>query len=208
MVQVTGDGFFLGATNTSCRFGSRVAAATRETRRSLLCASPPAQEATHCIVEVAMNGMDYTASNSPVSYEYSDPQLLSISPNTITQPIGGALVAVTGTGLAGGTDYICKFGEAGTTAAVFNSGCGCAYCSAPVVGERNDTLLVPVEISLNGVDFTSSNSTWLMILPSPLGDDFLPATGPAAGGTIVHLRGLFVESDWVGGRPHHCLMAA
>ena len=82
--------------------------------------------------------------------------------------------------------------------AIFDDTLGQLICEAPNIHNISGTISVNVEVSLNGVDFTSSNMT-LVYYPRPKLDRLWPTIGPSSGASRVLVYGKFaaLAKKWV-----------
>ena len=190
---------------------------TEVTPAYLECYSPNASATGSVRVEVSLNGGgDFTSSApaAPLDFTYTDPRIERLEPSDTSAATDGPLIVLVGSGLRGGDAYRCGFGVAGTVAAYLDDAGGFVYCRAPSlpvgnategtegfgfssIGERRGsglgaTLTLPVEVSLNGLDYTDSNCTFTYH-PPPLLHALSPSIGPDAGGTRVVLSGAFAH---------------
>ena len=159
-------------------------------------------------------GEDGVVSATAFTYTYTNPHIDRIVPTRTTQHdvnyIGeveatGPLIRLHGSNLTGGHSYRCDFGIGGTRAAYVDTFGGFVYCAAPRIsifsnatnGVLTQPVTLPVELSLNGVDYTSYGHN-LTYYPPPTIESLSPSTGPEVGRTLVSLSGSFARADnWV-----------
>ena len=216
-VRVHGAHFHRGTGASSpgvrCMFGSVTTPATRDVATYPLvleCRSPPAVQDGAVALEVSLNGLDFTNSTTHSSsssggggftFTYTDGRVATVTPNRTSSP-NGPLLILGGAGLSGGSDYRCGFGLGGTVAAYVDAAGGFVYCTAPslaalakanVSASADGLLTLPVEVALNGVDYTSDNRTFTYH-PPPRPMALSPSTGPDAGATTVVISGHFANA--------------
>ena len=181
LVQLQGSGF-LQVAGLACRFGSRglPVPARWLSGTQLECRSRARGVAGNVTVEVSMNNQDFSASG--VRFEYLGNAAVGVLRPAQGPVGGGTLVEVQGSAFwersaSLGLLY-CRFGPLGLSRAqrISNDAIECV-APAHAAGE------VAVEVSLNGVDFTSSGVTYAYLGPTI--QAVHPALGPEQGGTVV-----------------------
>lgn len=188
-VRVQGTGF-LNSSTAFCRFGDYdvVSVDAFLDSTSVVCTSP-SQDGTdirEVTVEVTSNGLDWTSSG--VVFTYLPPvEVSGVSPN-IGPLSGGTVVRVSGShfeNAAGGAGKLsCRFGRSVVSAAVAGVG-EFAMCVAPASQRLG---AVAVEVSINGVEFTSNG--WMFHYgPDISVESAWPLAGPESGGTVVTMTG-------------------
>jgi len=129
---------------------------------------------------------DYIPSNVEY-YQYREPTLVSKVPsNGIAQ--GGTVVQVSGFDFRYMPEYglvpHCRFGDK-IVRAVYDSPVRWVCIAPPndVIGSQ-----IPFEVSLNGVDWTSSGETFTYFVQPEIYSSS-PDAGPASGGTEIFIKG-------------------
>lgn len=188
-VRVQGTGF-LNSTTAFCRFGDYgiVSVDAFFDSTSVVCTSPSTEstDTKEVTVEVTSNGLDWTSSG--IVFTYLPPlEVSGVSPN-IGPLSGGTVVRVGGSGFedaTGGAGKLsCRFGRSVVSAAAPGVG-GVALCVAPASQRLG---AVAVEISNNGVEFTSNG--WMFHYGSDISiESAWPLAGPESGGTVVAVTG-------------------
>lgn len=143
------------------------------------------------VQEFTASGLNFTV--------YPAPRLLSLSPSS--GPIHGAtFVRLSGVNLAKGSDYLCRYGLTIVNATLAeDSSPQEVHCLAP---PQDVTGAFTVYLSLNGQNFTDSDTLFTYYLPSLL-TSLSPSSGPSLGGTTVEITGQALAS----GSDHRVLMA-
>ena len=183
LVLVRGTGFVVDSPSAMCRFGGDavVSAVSVPDSTTVVCQAP-SHKAGEVAVEVTMNNVDFTSDGVRFVYG-SAPVVYSISP--YSGPTGGGtVIRVHGENFADGTALACRFGAAGAAPAVFESD-GVISCVAP---EASIASKVTVEVTTNGVDYTTDGVQFLFVAPMSVAS-ISPATGPEHGGTTITLAG-------------------
>jgi len=99
----------------------------------------------------------HSSTSKPFIKNDVDPILSSISPST-GSPVGGALVAITGSGFISNPNVLCSFGEFGNSEAFFHSSTSLSCISRPCYFSGCDSITVYIQIALNGIQFTNSTA--------------------------------------------------
>ena len=184
-VRVWGSNFS-GGSVYRCRFNSTVVEAAFEvvTPQELSCRLPNAMQVGVHRFEVTLNGQEFTTSHLNFTV-YGSSIITSLCPST--GPIlGGSMVRILGAMLANGSHYLCRFGDAVVNAShLAGSIPHEVICSAP---QKSAAAVVPVELSLNGQNYTTSEMLFTYHAPAVL-TEMCPSTGPAHGGTAVRIVG-------------------
>ena len=142
------------------------------------------------------------------TFTYTDAAVARVEPDVTSTRHAGPRLVLTGSGLSGGGHYRCGFGGGVRSVPAYlepartADGESSVVCRAPSLPIENltspiapnDTLTLPVHLSLNGVDYTPSNRSITYHAPPRL-HALAPSTGPATGGTRVTLHGAFAPSD-------------
>ena len=188
------------ALQAACRFGENTVAAFIESSASISCITPFVRAPASLPVSVALNGQDFI--DSGFNFSFTSPSLITIEPNvTFADHPVTTILTLSGSGLHGGDVYECRFVHGGNTivhGAIFDDTLGQLICEAPNIHNISGTISVNVEVSLNGVDFTSSNMT-LVYYPRPKLDRLWPTIGPSSGASRVLVYGKFaaLAKKWV-----------
>jgi hypothetical protein len=207
-ITVTGTGFLSASGRATCRFGGTVdVAASISSSTSLQCFSPPRTGSGVPMVvtlEISMDGLHFHAltDGQAATFEYVGvPSVTSVSPSRGPYG-GGTVVEVTGTNFVGDM-ILCKFGEHVSAVMATVVSQARILCEAPAISEEgadivdmtDDARFVGVEVSLNGLDFSSASNIRFEYEKRPSVFDASPQSGPELGGTTVTIRGMdFVES--------------
>ena len=177
---------FTGGSVYRCRFNSTVVDAAFEvdTPQELSCRLPNAMPVGMHRFEVTLNGQEFTTSHLNFTV-YGSSIITSLCPSS--GPIlGGSEVRILGAMLANGSHYLCRFGGTAVNAShLAGSIPHEVLCAAP---RMSAAAVVPVELSLNGQNYTTSEILFTFHLPAVL-TEMCPSTGPAHGGTTVHIVG-------------------
>ena len=194
IVVVTGKNFVHSGA-TKCHFGDFVAGVEARFVNSTAfkCVVPAISRLSASVVNfrVSSLGAFLDDGNSNIQFEFmtSGAFVSSIKPNS--------------GGLAGGTDVsvavlnavddvvFCKFGDV-VVAAYGSSAPNAVVCTSPVSSIESANA-VPVEVSSNGVDFSSSNIVFSYVADVNL-LSVSPASGPESGGTMLTLT--ITLSSW------------
>ena len=130
---------------------------------------------------MSINGYDFAS--SALQFEYiSDVYLWSLNPQMGPMK-GGTSVTISGHNLVNSDSLMCRFGDSIVPARWISS--SQVACDTP---EMSDTGSVSVDISVNGIDYTSSNVQYTYYADATiLGIE--PATGPSSGGTEITIVG-------------------
>lgn len=147
-----------------CRFGKTVVPGEFITTVQVKCISPPQplDEQSLVEVEISFNGQDWTQSHLKYVY-FRTPVIYSINPNS-GPSTGGTMIAIIGanfTADAAPEDFLCRFTPTTVNAgrklvpAIFKSE-GLIYCALP--GGWGSGTEVKIDITFNGIDFTSINT--------------------------------------------------
>ena len=196
VVSVHGSGFVQGP-GLVCRFGAMdVPVPAKWLSDELIeCRSRARNSAGNVTLEVSINNQDF--SSSGVLFEYlSTPHVGVVRPGH--GPVGGGtLVEIQGgpfweRAATQGTLY-CRFGDHGVSKAqrLSNSVIEC-------VSPSHVSGAVPVEVSLNALDFTNDGMAFTYLGPSI--ESIHPVAGPERGGTWLTINGV----NMVGGESAYC----
>ena len=185
LVEVYGTGFEQSE-NLVCRFGiEAMPVAARFVSETLIeCRTRPSTPG-NVTLEVSINNQDF--SSSGVTFEYLGSPAVNVLRPGFGPVGGGVLVEITGgpfweRSATLGTLY-CRFGAEGYAKAMrINDKVIECLAPAHVAGE------VPVEVSINGADYTDSRVTFAFINPTIRYIE--PVLGPERGGTLLTLTGV------------------
>lgn len=215
-IHVFGSGFHRNQHRQAamCRFGGVAVPAIRHNDiLAVQCEAPASNRTGPVNVEVSLNGgADFSTTDTSSSdgghvrwrtFTYTEASIARVEPPATSSGGEGPPLVLYGSGLSGGSKYRCRFGDvAGTVPAYLDTAHGgfvvCRAPSLPIenltspdaAGAINATLTLPVELSLNGVDYTRSNQTLTYVHPPQL-HALSPSTGPSDGGTRVVIHGAF-----------------
>jgi hypothetical protein len=166
---------------------------------STLCSSPPlslirteaSERGASHVVEVSLNGQQFT-NLAAWQFDYFAPRVSMLSP--AFGPTGNSTVVVVhGSHFSARAErYICAFGS-GLVINATRHNDSAIVCTTPVaVPDENGTLpsarVVPLEISLNGRDYTV-DAQHFAFEPEPTISFISPSLGPTLGGTVIALQG-------------------
>ena len=172
-----------------CSFGGTQALAFDASVRTIRCLSPSNLLREPVKVQVSLNGgMSFSKSYAIFTYE-SDPIVTSIYPSRGGN-LGGTSVLIDGNGFRNASSLKCRFGEMDPVQATFVSGYQ-LLCKSPPLLPSGASGLVNVEVTSNGVDYSSSFRRFEYRIPPSI-ESIWPRSGEAIrGGTKVHVRGSF-----------------
>ena len=188
-LQVT---FIPAAGSLQCRFGlSTPVVASRLNSSHILCASP-----LHAIgvtnVRLSTGGREWPDLRGP-SYEFHGEIHVHHLVPSMGSALGGDLITVIGANFVdGGAGMRCRFGDVSSSAALVNA--SAIACMTP----RQPAVVAPVEVSMNGYDFTESKAEFIFTGWSI--HSISPRRGPTAGGTLVtvEMQGMAHSSaEWM-----------
>ena len=147
------------------------------------CATPAQSGSGVRVVEVSMNGQQFSASGVAFTYQAAL-AVSSVWPERGASE-GGTLVTVHGSGFSSvseGLGYLqCRFNGSVVRASLVSSTAVVCNSTEAAAGH------VALEVSGNGLDFTSSGVQYEFV--TVLVSEVLPWTGPELGGTVVTLAG-------------------
>jgi len=199
-VTVTGENFSL-TKQLSCRFGSISVKAAFVSSETILCVTPTVlgSDVSSLQIYVSSNGVNWFSSASAFEFVTSA-SISSISPSS--GPIaGGTAVTISGTGFEDSALINCLF-KGGPTGGGGNEIVAGDYlsptsvkCVSPVCNGCATSTFVSLEVSTNGVSYTSMGHQFYY-LTSPAVTSIYPISGSITGGTQISAFGYnFVESD-------------
>ena len=189
-VSSPGGGFDVGLPYL-CRFGLDAAPAAVYDAATLVCYAPPRSAETNDTVTVSGDGGNSFSGTGAV-FGFVDARLAAAAPSS-GPPAGGTVVVVSGAGFLALSRYgavRCAFGDALADAVVVND--VVLKCVAPTAPAG----AVGLKLSVGGRDPASSGRALTYVYE----DDALlsalePASGPAAGGTVVAVSGLNIPDS-------------
>lgn len=184
MVNVTGINFNVES-GGACRFGSLVTDATMVSSTLVSCSSP-AQSPGGVTLQVSGNGFEWT--KQAVSFTYSaTPVIASLSPSTVSAGKGTTMLTVSGKAFRKG-EVTCRVSDSNGTATFGGVATSTteALCSLPGRPAGGTGVL---ELSFNGLDFTTSNKGFAYAAAVRL-LSVVPTSGAASGGTLVTITAL------------------
>ena len=171
---------FINSTSLLCRFGEVVVPISAYFNDTHIMCNSPAHAAGDVCLDVSNNGVDFTSDCIRYKY-YEGPWIESISPQH--GPLSGeTLVTISGKRLNGTSTY-CKFGESKIVTAT-SSSYGVAECRSP----PHSAGYVAIEISHNGIDFSTSGVQFLFT-GSAVVTGIYPSSGSESGGTNITISG-------------------
>ena len=163
----------------------------------LVCFSPATAIPQLLSLEIVVAGVDMTFSNSKFLV-YPTPYVTEVRPVSAYEG-GGTTITVHGSGFSNTNAMFCRFGENAVRAKwLAGSLMECVVPPAEGPGQ------VSVDITLNGVDYTSSRSAITYVMKTIL-ISAAPLTGSAIGGTVVHATGVGFTSLSNSSEPPVCV---
>ena len=164
-----------------CRFGdTTMIKATYLSSKLITCVTPASFPSTK-LLSVTQNGQYFVKFSKTFDYL---PEFNVFSTNLFTGSVnGGTEVSIFGTGFTKRYEAACSFGSKIVQAHVIND--TNAWCLSP---SQESIGTVPVEISLNGVDFTDNYVLFHYTEPSQV-LSIRPQSGSMNGGTKVFING-------------------
>ena len=114
--------------------------------------------------------------------------LHTISPSSGPN-VGGTLVTLSGSGFFDSPDAMCRFGEYGYEVFARFTSVATFECTSPL----HASAIVPVEISLNGQQFTSGMERLFEFQATLIVHSLSPPQGPVLGGTPIFLTGAYFQ---------------
>lgn len=188
VVSFRGDGFMFSS-ELRAQFGHIRVPVTFVSPEELRCTCPPSF-AGEVIVLVGNHDKTFRNIDEMVFTYIDEPMIEGLHPfrGSIT---GGMKVRVRGQNFVNSTHLACMFGEAGIVTATFVSDAE-VDCEVPAFNRPAPQRL---EITVNGVDFTSDGNVF-MYTGAPDVFSAIPDSGSASGGTVVLVEGVnFVDSS-------------
>lgn len=192
---VSGSGFLEGAA-LSCFFalagrrgtGSRVRTAASFVSKTLLSCQSPQGRVGDATLHVSNNGADLSTSWTSVTITGAS-TVTSIWPRA-GSALGGTPVRVLGTGFVDSPTTFCRFGDQVVTPD-FVVDYTVLLCASPPSRDLGD---VPVSVSINGIDWTSTSVRFKYLAPISI-SGVSPLVGPMEGGTLVRISGSGFDSN-------------
>ena len=132
-------------------------------------------------VEVSVNGQENT--QNAISFSYFAEPTVSYLRFERGPTSGGTSVAIGGSSFRGGSVFFCRFGPV-TVKATYSATHDELSCVSPAASAGG----VPVEVSLNGQQFTTSGVPFSYYLESNV-SHMVPSAGPREGGTAITVFG-------------------
>eukprot|EP00966_Prymnesium_polylepis_P107623 2491720-Prymnesium_polylepis.1 len=178
LVHIYGSGLHRGHGLRECRFAGQAVSASLLAHAALACVAPRSPMPGSAYLDLSLNGQDYFSggNGSAMNFTYTQPLIHAVAPNTTTAT-GTTLVTIVGSGFSGGARYLCRFGGHDVPA-WYDTLQGFVFCHAPSAAlVVNASGTVGVELSLNGVDFTTAGHTF-GYLPAPEILSVTPRSGP------------------------------
>lgn len=148
------------------------------------CVSPPHMPGVTAL-RLSMNGQQFVETG--LSFEYLvESTVRAITPSSGPWH-GGTVVEVIGAGFVNSTGLSCLLANR-RLPATFVDG-GRLRCTTPAMAESSPLLSLPVEVSNNGIDFTSRSMVQFSFVPALSIRHVWPTSGPVDGGTSVSVYG-------------------
>jgi len=173
--------------DASWRFGigARTGAGADDEHRidNVRLVSGSAHRAGALSVEVSSNGQQFSLSAVP--FTYTAPVVISHIFPERGPASGSTQVMVSGSNMASGSEYTCRFGGISVEAS-FEVSNRSVFCASPLASDSSG--LVPFEVSLNAQEYVTSSIGFSYYSP-PTVLSVTPIAGPAAGGTRVRVYG-------------------
>jgi hypothetical protein len=139
---------FSAGSDYRCKFGDQVVRAVVAGEANLTCASPSQLAASDVVVEVTMNGQQY--SRSGVVFAYHTPeQVIGVSPSS-GMHTGSTYVRVLGTGFQPFSGALCRFGD--TNASVHATYVSSEEMRCASVPARSSGASVSIWLDFEGAD--------------------------------------------------------
>ena len=168
-----------GGTHLLLRFNSTLVAGTLDAGSGkVVCAAAPGAASGAVSLSLSLNGVQFSAA---IEYRYyAAPRVSGVVP-AVGPTAGGTLVQVIGSGMVGGVgagpEYRCRFGNVTVAASLVGEA---LHCVAP----SQSAATLPLEISLNGQQFSSDGVGFHLFVP-PVLSSVSPSFGPTAGGIRI-----------------------
>ncbi len=166
----------------------------------LSCASPEGGGVGPADLHVTNNGVDVSVSSVPFSVT-STSTVTKLWPSSGSTD-GGTSVRVQGTGFLDSTTAFCRFGDYDIVSVDTVLDSTSVLCTSPS-RDDSDTSQVTVEVTSNGLDWTSSGVLFTYLPPLEV-FGVSPNIGPLSGGTVVRVTGAGFEDVTSGGGKLSC----
>jgi len=184
MVTVLGSNF-VNTKDLACRFGSLLSPSVVYVSSTQISCEVPSAAAPHSsTLEVSNNGQDFTQDSVAFAF-HGHPSVSMIAPSVGVKE-GGTLVVITGSYFTFTDRIACKFGFKVVSATFIDS--TTLECIAPAHEDLQDGLVVALEVSNNGLDFTESSVNFEYI-DSPIVSSLSPNIGLVEGVDVVTVSG-------------------
>ena len=159
LLTIEGSGFQSTSTLV-CSFGSIVHSATYISPLLVTCITPPMPNATQLAVYVSLDGQQWSPAGAPFTW-YASPLLLSLFPSHVLT-MGDSLLLVRGDNFVQSVPLVCSFNGVPYDEAIYINPTAVVCITPPlsmlgvaVIGTAS-SWPVPVELSMNGVDWSVS----------------------------------------------------
>jgi hypothetical protein len=187
-VRLQGVGFLAGGNSTRfCNFGQlRSVPAHIEQDGEAVCIAPSLDQSLYgpeasVVVKLTLNAQDFTSDRINFTF-YSETHVSHVNPTT-GPTRGGTLITLFGSFSNLGVTYNCTVGSTVLISATRLAHDRLRCRTMPMAHG-----LHPVEVTLNGQDFSGAGTSFRAYLP-PILLDIHPASGPESGGTLLTLSG-------------------
>ena len=191
VLTVRGSSFPSSATDLCCVLNGSVASpALLISSDVVTCLSPMLPPGSYTVELKYSQSIEYSHSGVTVLYMLNQPSVTAISP-LYAATASSVTVTVSGVNFIASSSLACLFREQQLPAHYVNSNTiTCRLPGQPYTG------VYPVEISLNGVEWTSQGIS-ITCVSLPFVSSVSPASGPMSGGTRVTISGLLFSSGAV-----------
>lgn len=178
-----------------CEFGS---SGTQVAARGIsattgYCTSPPHMPGVISL-RVSVNGQQFVETG--IAFEYLVESAVRYIQPSLGPAHGGTMVDVVGTAFVNSTALSCRFAGRSVHATFVSK--ERVRCVTPPMASPS---VLPLEISNNGVDFTSSGALFSFVTALEI-KVFWPTSGPTTGGTLITVQG----SGFLGGSTVECIL--
>lgn len=181
-VTVTGAAMASGV-DLRCSFNGTHVPASLRGPDVMVCVTPLSDGIGAVQAATAVNGVDFSADQ--LTFVYHEVSIVHALFPLSAPSQGGAIINVTGSSFADGTQPRCKFGVFGTMAASVQDARSMLCHTPAAVSMRT----VPLEVALNAQQYTSDAHNFTTYSP-PIVSSLSPSQGPVGGGTRVLIDGL------------------
>ena len=178
---------FISTDTLQCRFGTKVVTALFISATELVCQSPVTRTPATVLVEVSVNGRDFSRSGVTFRY-FNDFYLEAVTP-ALGPSVGGvtAAIVIGGSIVDDDMEIVCRFNTTHTPATIINE--STITCKSPAANAEGGA--VSLSVSLNdGVDFVGGLD--FLYTPGQKSEvmSLSPSHGPKSGGSRVVVSGL------------------